>query len=508
MSITSHPSHTIHPIEEESFRIMESRVDLSSWPAEARQVVARVVHATADLDFASTIVVSDGAAEAGIGAIAAGAPVICDVEMVRAGLSIPRTPADRAQPVLCYLSEVEAEPTGYPTRSAKAMRLAAERHPQGAVVVVGCAPSALDEVMTLAANGMFRPSLVIALPVGFVGSREAKERAVALGAELGIPVIANRSERGGSAAAAAAFNALARAARRTVSHAATHEPPALLLIGHGSRSAAGVAELRAFVDAVGKARPDVLVGHGIIEHADPDLATGIDALVSAGATEIIAVPLVLLGAGHMKDDGPVALHLARERHPGLRARYSGALGVHPQVLSVIQERAVRAGGGQADAVVIVGRGSTDPDANSDLAKAARLLADNRHIGTGGDATASLGTVEAAFVSLAHPDVKSALDRCRQLGAERICVVPYFLFTGILPERISHDVDQWSQSNPGIEVTLADEIGVDPRVVELVWQRYDQARAGTTEVNCDCCAYRAPMPGYEHKARSPLPLAGH
>ncbi|MBW3668446.1 MAG: precorrin-8X methylmutase [Actinobacteria bacterium] len=189
---------TIHPIELESYRILGERVDLTRFDDGPRAVVARVIHASADLEFAELMVVDEAAVTAGVDALRGTAPVVTDVEMVRHGLT--------GVEAHCYLAEAVAD--GGLTRSAAAMRLAAERHPEGAVVVVGCAPTALFEVVELAAAGRFRPALVVGMPVGFVGAAESKE---ALRAS-GLPAISNVGEKGGSAAAAAVFNALRRLA--------------------------------------------------------------------------------------------------------------------------------------------------------------------------------------------------------------------------------------------------------------------------------------------------------
>jgi sirohydrochlorin ferrochelatase len=155
-------------------------------------------------------------------------------------------------------------------------------------------------------------------------------------------------------------------------------------------------------------------------------------------------------------------------------------------------------------VVVVGRGSTDPDANADLVKAARLLADGRRLATGGPEerpagpTPALGFVEAAFVSLARPAVADALDRCRALGARRIGVVPYFLCTGLLVERIGEQARAWAVNHPDTEVVVGQHMGIDQRLVELVWTRYDEALGAHVTMNCDGCLYRTPLPGYEDR----------
>ncbi len=192
---------TVHPIEAESYRILADRVDLSSFGPLARAVVGRVVHASADPEYAHTLVAAEADLAAAVDALRAGAVVVTDVEMVRHGI----TGVDAR----CYLppaGEPALRPGG--TRSAEGMRRAAARHTRGAVFVVGCAPTALAEVVGLVQGGHLRPALVVGLPVGFVGAAEAKAAARA----SGLPTITNVGEKGGSAAAAGALNAIVRLA--------------------------------------------------------------------------------------------------------------------------------------------------------------------------------------------------------------------------------------------------------------------------------------------------------
>ena len=269
------------------------------------------------------------------------------------------------------------------------------------------------------------------------------------------------------------------------------ERPSLLIVGHGSRSAVGVAEYWDLARAVTEADPGLDVGCGFIELASPALDTAVDRLIERGAASVVAVPLVLLGAGHMKDDGPAALHRGRHRHPAVRFAYARQLGIHPLVLAVAEDR-IRIAIGDGDpaetAVVLVSRGSSDPDANADLYKVARLLWDSR----------GLAMVEPAFVSLAEPSVPAALERCRLLGARRIVVVPYFLFTGILVDRIGDQVTEWAAAHPGVDARPGPHLGADPRIAGLVLERYRVALAGGAHMNCDRCGYRHVLPGYEHK----------
>ncbi len=192
----------MHPIEAESYRIISDRVDISGYPVATQAIVARVLHATADPELAASLVAEPASVQHGASLLAAGAHVVCDVEMLRAG--IPSLDA------CCHLADAAGSPTGYPTRSATGIRLAGMAHPRGAVFAVACAPSALTALMDLIEDGTCRPELVVALPVGFVGAAQAKQRALGVCAEHSVPIIANRGERGGSAAGAAVLNALRR----------------------------------------------------------------------------------------------------------------------------------------------------------------------------------------------------------------------------------------------------------------------------------------------------------
>ncbi|MEV0724773.1 precorrin-8X methylmutase [Micromonospora purpureochromogenes] len=190
-------SRVVHPIERESYRILRDRVDLRHLPPLSRAVTERVVHASADLGYVTELVCDEAALEGGLAALRAGAPIVADVWMVAAGIT------GAGRDIVCPVAEPTAaelaRDTGL-TRSAAAVRIALDRVGPGAVWVVGCAPTALAELITLDAA----PALVVGLPVGFVGAAESK---AALRAS-GLPAVSNVGEKGGSAVAAAALNAL------------------------------------------------------------------------------------------------------------------------------------------------------------------------------------------------------------------------------------------------------------------------------------------------------------
>jgi precorrin-8X/cobalt-precorrin-8 methylmutase len=189
-----------HPIEAESYRILRSRIDLSHLPPLTRAVTERVIHASADFDYATDIVADEAALAAGVAAIRRGVPVVTDVAMVASGIT--------SYPVICKVGEglaTRLSRTVGITVSAAAARLAFGEAGPGAIWVIGCAPTALEEILQRDVS----PTLIIGMPVGFVGAADSKAKL----RHSGLPALSNKSEKGGSAVAAAAFNALLWVAR-------------------------------------------------------------------------------------------------------------------------------------------------------------------------------------------------------------------------------------------------------------------------------------------------------
>ena len=185
----------VHPIETESYRLLRGMVDLSHLGPLSRAVAERVIHASADLEYAQSLVEDEASLERGIEALRRDAPIVTDVGMVAAGITGRET--------RCFVSDPRARELSTNlgiTRSAAGFRLAAEEVGEGAIWVVGNAPTALFELLELG----LAPALVIGLPVGFVGAAESKDALV----NSGLPAITNRGPKGGSAVAAAALNAL------------------------------------------------------------------------------------------------------------------------------------------------------------------------------------------------------------------------------------------------------------------------------------------------------------
>lgn len=280
--------------------------------------------------------------------------------------------------------------------------------------------------------------------------------------------------------------------------------PSLLIVGHGTRDEGGAREFRRFAERVarrgadrqaaehGRPRPAGVAG-GFIELSRPPLRDAVADLVARDLREVVAVPLILLAAGHAKGDIPAALARERLRHPGLRTRYGRPLGVDPVVLALLRERLAASEDPEPEAVLLVGRGTTDPDANADLHRAARLLWETtRQVGGG-----VIEYVEPAFVSLARPSVAEGLGRLARLGARRVTVLPFFLFPGVLPDRIVAQAAEAARTSD-LTVRCAPVIGDCDGLADLVLDRFGEAVRGPVAANCDACVYRIALPGFEHR----------
>jgi sirohydrochlorin cobaltochelatase len=268
--------------------------------------------------------------------------------------------------------------------------------------------------------------------------------------------------------------------------------PALLLAAHGTTDQAGVDAFAALAERVGQLAADgTRVAGGFIELSEPPLREAVAALAAASPGPMVAVPLMLSAAGHAKGDIPAALAREQSRHPGLTWTYGRPLGPHPALIDLLAQR-VDACGAENPAVLLVGRGSTDPDANADVVKTARLLWEGR----------DYPLAETAFVSLARPDVAQGLERCRLLGARQIVVARYFLFPGVLPDRVGEQAAAYAAAHPELDIRYTDVLGDCDEIAALVYERYHEALAGDIRMNCDVCVYRIAMPGFEHRVGEP------
>ena len=180
------------------------------------------------------------------------------------------------------------------------------------------------------------------------------------------------------------------------------------------------------------------------------------------------------------------------------------MGITPVLIAILDQRMdeVEQTGGSLDrtrtAVLLVGRGSTDPDANSDVAKVARLFWEGRNF----------ATVEVAFAGLTGPTVEVGLTRCLRLGCHSIVVLPYFLFTGILVKRIVQQARAFATVHPHLDVRCGEHLGVHPQLLDALTLRYRELLDGPTTMTCDCCKHRVRLPGFEGEVGAPAVTDHH
>jgi len=269
----------------------------------------------------------------------------------------------------------------------------------------------------------------------------------------------------------------------------------VVVLGHGSREPAANAELEALVAAWAASRPSHDVTIGYVELAQPPLAT---ALAAAGARHerVVALPLFLFAAGHVKNDLPLALDSARLQQPRTTFTAARALGVHPLLAELVWERALAVAPELADArvaaksaLVVVGSGASDPDANGDFAKLVRLAGEGR----------GLFACEPTFIGITRPLVDDTLERVARARPDRVIVVPYFLAAGRLLDKLRAQVDVFAARAPWIVTRLAAHLGADERLFRLMDERVGEADSGGARpLECDGCQYRVPLAGFEQQ----------
>ena len=275
----------------------------------------------------------------------------------------------------------------------------------------------------------------------------------------------------------------------------------VMVCGHGSRSQAAVAEFAVVADALAGRFSDWPVEHGYLEFAEPVIRAGLDRLRDRGVTRILAVPGMLFAAGHAKNDIPSVLNTYAAA-TGVPIQYGRELAVDAKMVRAAADRVTdaldRADREQGPVprhrvcLVVVGRGASDPDANSNVAKIARMLWE----GLG------LGWCETAFSGVTFPLVEPCLEHVAKLGYERVVVFPYFLFTGVLVDRIYGFTDQVASRQPGIDFVKASYLNDHPLVVDTFVERVHEILDGVPAMNCSLCKYRTQVLGFENQVGSP------
>ena len=259
----------------------------------------------------------------------------------------------------------------------------------------------------------------------------------------------------------------------------------VLIVGHGSRDSCATIECESVVATYRTRRPDLDVVHGYVELTSPSLVMALRQLAQR-VDFVVVLPLFLFAAGHVKNDIPLALSQAREEFPAVRFTVAHALGVHPHLVELAFERARTALECAADAaktaIVVVGRGASDPDANGDFCKVVRLFAEGREF----------GWVVPCFIGVTRPLLEETVELAARARPKRIVVIPYLLFGGRLIAKIREQVESFQTRYPWIRTELVPHLGSHDRLFRLMDERLFEAMEGERPLPCDTCQYRVPV----------------
>lgn len=267
----------------------------------------------------------------------------------------------------------------------------------------------------------------------------------------------------------------------------------IMLCGHGSRNQRAVDEFAKLSEALRAKLPDVPVEYGYLEFANPVIHKGLDSLRAQGVKHVLALPGMLFAAGHAKNDIPSVLNSYAALHDDFNITYGRELGVDLKMIRAAGDRIAESEKTSSQTVdrhetllMVVGRGASDPDANSNVSKTMRMLWEGMGFGWG----------ETSYSGVTFPLVAPALEHASKLGYKRIIVFPYFLFTGVLVKRIYTAVDEAAIKFPQIEFLKAPYLNDHPLVIETFMDRLQEMLVGQNLMNCAMCKYREQVLGFE------------
>ena len=274
----------------------------------------------------------------------------------------------------------------------------------------------------------------------------------------------------------------------------------VLLVGHGSRDADGRQRLLDFAQAYQELDTSRPVVPCFLELCEPTIMQGVERCVELGYTDLSVLPILLFAARHNKFDVTNELDRARQQFPQVTFHYGRHFGITPNVLDLWRSRLhcldqsewnPHGISRENTVLLFVGRGSSDPDANGDVAKLARLVWE----GSG------YATVETCFIGITHPRLEEGFRRARLYQPKRIIVLPYFLFTGTLMKKIATIAEQQQAHYPEIETICLPEMGLHPQLFHVLRQREIETQENQVNMNCEMCKFRlmalSSMAGHAH-----------
>lgn len=267
----------------------------------------------------------------------------------------------------------------------------------------------------------------------------------------------------------------------------------ILICGHGSRDPEGVEGFKALVALLRKRYPDRMVDYGFLEFSHPVYAAAVERMYVAGIREIIAIPAILFAGGHAKNDIPFEMNTLQSQYPDLRIKLGRHIGITPSMLQlagklVAQAEAAQPSLDRQDAcLLLVGRGTSDPDANSDVAKMTRMLGEG--LGFGFSTT--------AFIGVTQPLLKDHLPIIDHLPYKRIVVLPVFLFTGVLLKKIYAQLEEFAATTSK-QIIATKSFECDELLLQTIDERIREVQEGSPDMNCQLCKYRTQIIGFEEE----------
>ncbi|GGX05572.1 sirohydrochlorin chelatase [Aquimarina muelleri] len=266
----------------------------------------------------------------------------------------------------------------------------------------------------------------------------------------------------------------------------------ILLCGHGSRREAAVTSFKKLVTILqDRYKTDYEVDYGFLEFNHPTYEAAVERMYLKGIRKIYALPVILFAGSHAKNDIPYELNTIQSYHSDLTIAMGKHIGVNSFLLDLAVKRIEETESTlskldrKETCLVVIGRGTTDPDANSDVCKLTSMLWEGM----------GFGFATTAYSGTAYPKVDESLQMIEKLGFKRTIVIPFFFFTGILLERIyNHVTDMNSTSNQ--EYIYTAPFGTDELLLKAFDERLEEAKSGTAYMNCQLCKYRKQVVGFE------------
>lgn len=267
----------------------------------------------------------------------------------------------------------------------------------------------------------------------------------------------------------------------------------ILLCGHGSRRKTGTDAFKALIAILKERYSDYEVDYGFLEFNHPLYEAAVERMYQKGVREIYALPVILFAGSHAKNDIPYELNTIQSYYDDLTIKMGKHLGVNSFILELSKkillekEKELTPIDRKDTCLVVVGRGTTDPDANSDVHKLCSMLWEGM----------GYGFATVAYSGTAYPNIKEALPMMEKLGFKRTLVIPFFFFTGVLIERIYKTVEEFDKTAAG-EYIHTRPFGSDELILKAFDESLHETINGTANMNCQMCKYRKQIIGFEEE----------